>query len=738
MKFSYAWLATYVELPALFPADGGAPAASAAAEALGAELTSVGLSVEGVEILGAGTDAIDVVLDVEVTSNRPDCMNHLGLAREIAVKRGTTLRQPVFSFTESLSPNGPRASVQIDDPEGCPRFVARVIRGVKIGPSPEWLVRRLEAIGSRSINNVVDATNFCLWECGQPMHAYDLATVPGGEIHVRRARAGEKVVTLDGKERELDPEVLVIADRTRAIGLAGIMGGLDTEVTKRTTDVLLECAHFDRRRIRIGAKRLGMHTDASHRFERGADFEICAEAARRCAALIAELAGGTVEGPAVDQIGDRPEPVSWRLSGPELERFGGTTIADAEIERILSGLGFSPGKAGERLWEGTVPAWREVDFEPRRDRLPAREAWRQDLFEEVWRQTGFDAIPATLPALGGVDRGENPEHDRRDRLRDRLVGCGYAEAIHYAFGERRADSDLPRLVGTGEPIALANPLSELYAVMRRSLVPNLVAAAEFNANRGARGVRLFESGHLFPGAAAPEIEALALVTGGTGGDGGPWDRRVESDLLAVKGEIEALFAELGVAPEAAPADLPGVAPGTGALWSLDGEAIGWFGRLRKFDAAFPLFAAELLLSRLPLVRARIRVEPPSRFPGIDADFTLTHALDLPWRELVAAIREARVEDLARFTLKDRYQGAGIPDGAVATTIAFHYNAPERSLTQDEVNGRHQTLAADLERRFGVARGGATAGASGALGAIAASGAAGEKRPAGRADGEEKR
>ena len=345
-----------------------------------------------------------------------------------------------------------------------------------------------------------------------------------------------------------------------------------------------------------------------------------------------------------------------------------------------------------------MPSWREVDFEPRGDRLPAREAWRQDLFEEIWRQAGLDAIPATLPALGGVDSGENPEHDRRDRLRDRLAGFGYAEAIHYAFGERRADSAFPRLVGEGEPIALANPLSELYAVMRRSLVPNLVAAAEFNANRGARAVRLFESGHLFPGGDAGEIEALAMVTGGN--DGGPWDRRAESDLLGLKGEIEALLADLGVEAEVAPAELPGVTPGTGATLSLGGENVGWFGRLRAFDGAFPLFAAELVLDRLPLHSDRIRVEPPSRFPGIDADFTLTHVLDLAWRELAAAIRDARVEDLAGFDLKDRYQGKGIPAGAVATTIAFHYNAPERSLTQEEVNQRHQALAGDLERRFG--------------------------------------
>ena len=697
MKFSYSWLADYVDLPPLFSVEGGTGGASAGVEVLARELTSVGLNVEGIEL----TDS-DAVLDVEVTSNRPDCMSHFGLAREIAVKRSVALRKPVFPFTESLSSPSPKILVQLEDPNGCTRFVARVIRSVKVGPSPEWLVRRLEAIGLRSINNIVDATNFCLWETGQPLHAYDLATIPGGELRVRRARGGEKLTTLDGKERELDAEVLVIADRARAIGLAGIMGGRDTEVTARTTAVLLESAHFDRRRTRIGAKRLVLHTDASHRFERGADCGICDEASRRCAALIAELSGGTVEAGAVDAHGVMPVPVRWRLSGTELERFAGVAVADGEIERILDGLGFAPRPVADRVWEGTVPAWREVDFEPRRDRAPAREAWRQDLFEEVLRQVGLDEIPSTLPVLGGIDAGENPEHERRDRLRDQLCGFGYAEAIHYAFGGRRADSAFPRLIGTGDPIALANPLSELFAVLRRSLIPNLVAAAEFNANRGARGVRLFESGHLFPGGEADEVEALALVVGGSAG--GPWDRRPEIDLLVLKGEVEALLAELGVTAEAAAAELPGIAAGSAALLHHAGETIGYLGRIGASEAPFPLFVAELLLDRLPVCPGERRVQPPSRFPGIDADLTLTHALALPWQDLAAAIRAARVEDLAYFSLKDRYQGAGIPAGAVATTIAFHYNAPERSLTQDEVNSRHQALAIDLERRFGVDRG----------------------------------
>lgn len=692
MKFSYSWLGESVDLPAL--------AANREADllALANDLTSVGLAVEGRELLADG----EAVLEIEVTGNRPDCMNHFGIAREIAVKRNLPLRMPVFPLTESFPASRiPPISVEVEDPEGCPRFTARVVRGVKIGPSPDWLVRRLEAIGSRSINNVVDATNYVLWETGQPLHAYDLATIPNGGLRVRRARAGETLVTLDGKERKLDPEILVIADATRAVGLAGIMGGLDTEVTPATNDLLLEAAHFDRRRTRIGAKRLGMHTDASHRFERGADLEACDAASRRCAALIVEIAGGTIESGALDVRGPRPEPVRYRLSGSDVERFGGVAIADDEIERILAGLGFEPEKTAARVWCGAVPSWRAVDFEPRRDRLPERVAWPQDMYEEILRQHGFDQVPGTLPSIAGVDAGENPPHDRRERLRDILCGFGYAESIHYAFGRRAHDTELPRLAGDGEPIALANPLSEHHAVMRRSLVPNLVGAAEFNAHRGAAEIRLFESGSIFPGADAPEVEALALVSGGAAS--GAWDRRPGADLLALKGDVEALLAELGVEAVARPAELPGVASGTGAELAAGDAIVGWLGRVVAADTPFALFAAELRLDRLPLGRERILVEPPSRYPGIEVDLTLTHDLAVPWADIANAVRELRVADLRTFALKDRYLGAGVPAGAVATTISFRYVAADRSLTQDEVNSRHAALREALAGRFGVDR-----------------------------------
>src|SRR6202035_1256426 len=290
MLFSRRWLAEYVELPA-------------DADELARRLTFAGFAVEQVKAVDD-----DFLLDVDVTTNRPDCMNHFGLARELAVLLDRPLKPPAVALREAAERTADAAKVVLQDFAGCPRYLARVIRGVRVGESPAWLQARLESIGQRAINNVVDVANFCLWELGQPMHAFDLAKLAGATVVVRRARVGESLVTLDGQARELSPEMLVIADAERPVALAGVLGGLDSEVTESTTDILLESAHFDRQAVRLTARRLGIHTDASHRFERGADIEACAFAAERAAALIAELAGGTVLAGAVDERGAVPPP----------------------------------------------------------------------------------------------------------------------------------------------------------------------------------------------------------------------------------------------------------------------------------------------------------------------------------------------------------------------------------------------------------------------------------------------
>ena len=677
MELSRDWLSDYVDLPAT-------------AE-LAERLTAVGLAVEGVAERHG-----DTLLDVDVTTNRPDCMCHLGVAREIAVATGTALRPPAIEPAEAAEAAADVIAITIEDAEGCPRYAARVVRGLRVGESPEWLRRRLEAIGLRPINNVVDVTNYVLWETGQPLHAFDLEKLAGARIVVRRAAAGERLVTLDGEERELDPEVLVIADAERPVALAGIMGGLESEVTGTTRTVLLESAHFDPRRVRRGAARLGMHTDASHRFERGTDPSAPPGAAARAAALLAEVAGGEVLSGVVDvTTAELPGALSGRLEQRRLEAFAGLAVEAEEVERILEGLGFGVSPEGDGAWRVAVPSWRHYDF---RDRRPDGDVWEADLFEEVMRHVGFDRIPAALPPVEGPDAGESSAHELRQRLRETLAGFGLAEAVTFAFHSREEDGLAPETWSRGEPVELANPLSELYGVMRRSLVPGLLGAARFNLNRGARAVRLFEIGHLFPASDALEVETVAVVAGGTLGT--PWEGERILDLFDVKGWMETLAGSRSVAVGARRAELRGVVPGTGAELLVAGTVVGWLGRLDAPDEREALYAAEIETAVLAGAERFHDVAAPSRFPAVEVDLTLTHPLSLPWSELAAAVEELRPATLVDFWLQDRYRGEGVPDGAVNTTIGFRYNAPDRSLSQDEVNELHSTLSAELARRFG--------------------------------------
>jgi phenylalanyl-tRNA synthetase beta chain len=688
MEFSLSWLADYVDLPA-------------DPQELAKRLTAAGLAVEGVS--SSSVDAGDTLLDVDVTTNRPDCMNHLGLAREIAVLYGRPLRRPAAEPVESAERTAGAARLEVEDPEGCPRLAARVVRGVRIGPSPEWLHRRLEAIGLRSINNVVDVTNFILWELGQPLHAYDLDKLAGKTIVARRARAGERLTTLDGVERTLDPEMLVIADAERAVGVAGVMGGADSEVTDATRDLLIESAHFDPQRVRAAARRLNLHTDACHRFERGSDPGICAEAAARAATLIVEVAGGTVLAGALDV---QAEGRSWhrrgRLDLARLDAFAGAEIPSADAERWLAGLGFGVDRAGGGTWGITVPTWRYFDFQPRPE--PPHDVYPQDLYEEVLRIYGFDRIPAALPSLAGADAPKAPNQLRRERARRQLAASGYVETIHFAFLDPARDAAFPSLRPAAVPLRLANPLSEQYSVLRRSLVPNLVETARFNQRRGLAAVRMFEIANVFYGRAAGELpdepEHVALVCGGRVGS--PWQREMELDLFDLKGTVEALAADLGVRLEVRAAELPGLLAGNAAELLQGGEVVGYFGRVAE-EEGYPLFVAELATAALVApadADASRAIAIPSRYPGISADFTLTHALTVPWAEIDGAIRQLAPPDLVSWELKERYRGAGVPAGAVNTTLSFNYNARERSLTQEEVNAHQAALVRELASRFG--------------------------------------
>ncbi len=686
MQLSKNWLNDYLSKPL-------------DAEELATRLTHSGHAVDGVEAKGD-----DFLLEIDITTNRPDCMNHLGMAREASQLFACDLMLPDSRFNSVAAKAEEAASLRVEDHDLCPSYTALVIRGVRIGPSPDWLVARLESIGSRSINNIVDITNFVLWETGQPLHAFDLDRIDGQQVIVRPAKVGEKLTTLDGEERLLDPSILVIADAKGPIALAGIMGGLDSEVTESTANILLESAHFDPTTVRKGAKKLGMHTDASHRFERGADPKACLWAAQRAARLIVEVAGGEVLSSHLDATRLRADwPPEVTIDVAALERFGGAEIGRRRCIDILTGLGFDveaedveaedAGK-GSRL-QVTVPSWRYYDFE---------QAHAQDVYEEVLRIFGFDNIPSTLPALGVPDGNPLPGHRLRRRVQDTLAASGFNEVINFAFLDRQTDAQYPSFYGQRQPMELANPLSDRYAVMRRSLLPNLVESARYNQRRGAECLQLFEIGHIFAADSEQgrvEMDALAVVLGGHLGS--PWERQVELDFFDLKGTIEAVAEAVDFPLTWRPAEIPQLVVGASAhiLSAADPSLkVGIIGQLKSPDLPYDLYVAELALERLLVDQPDLTTTPPSKHPGISVDSTLTHALSVPWADIEKTIVGAQVEHLQQVVLKDRYRGQGVPPGSVNTTITFHYGAEDRTLTQEEINDIHFPLAEQLEQRFG--------------------------------------
>lgn len=685
MLFSTEWLSQYVDLPDDVNelADG---------------LTAAGLAVEGIE-----PQAGHHLLDVDVTTNRPDCMNHLGLAREIAVITQADLKLPEYRLSEVDRTASTAIEIEVEDMRACPRYVGRVVLGVQVGPSPDWLRRRLEVLGLRSINNIVDITNYVLWESGQPLHAFDLKKISGDRIVVRQARDGESLVTLDGENRKLATCHLVIADAERPVALAGIMGGAATEVSASTIDVLIESAHFNPKAVRLGRSGLELSTDASHRFERGADPLACRVAADRAVGLISEIAGGRLLSGAVDVNDSKLE---WSLHGTldpdRLAAFSGVELEWERTRERLEGLGFELSSRTDRLFEVVVPSWRYYDFKPTAAGEPGTvrdPVFEADLFEEVLRLEGYDNIPSALPAIGDPDVGTGHGHAKRGKIRHLVASCGYAEAINFSFHDETADAAIRTLDRDGEPHKIANPLSENYTVMRRSLLPGLAKVAAFNQDRGAQAVRLFEIGHVFPSGGAEEFDVVALVAGGILGNS--WTRSYELDLFDIKGVLELLAREHAESFFFNPVELPGFVDGTAAevlAESSEGDVVGYIGRL-DHDLKFPVFAAEIKRSAFRGDSSAMGVNSPSRHPGISADVTLTHALTIDWASLSDAIETFSGSNLESFGLKGRYVGKGVPSGAVNTTIFLNYRAQDRSLTQEEVNQQVEALATKLRSSF---------------------------------------
>jgi phenylalanyl-tRNA synthetase beta chain len=672
MKFDSSWLIDLLD---------GEPDA----DLLSDQLTDCGFLVELREP-GEGAE----IWDVEVTTNRPDAMNHRGLAREAAVTSGLGLRPLSIELTEGGEKTSDLATIEIADPSLCTRFAARVVRGVHQVPSPDWLQRRLVNCGVRPINAVVDVTNYVLLELGQPLHAYDLDRVHDRTLVARRAVRGEKLKTLDGEDRILDETMAVIADGEGVVGLAGIMGGASSEISDGTVDVLLEAAHFDALSVRRTARRLGMHTEASHRFERGADPSMPPVAVDLAAAMMADLAGGVV---CQGRIDVRPVPHEGRrmeLSVKGLSAFAGLEIAPERVVEIFAGLDFEPVRSGD-IVTVTVPSFR-VDIE----RMP-------DLYEEIIRHIGYGAVPSALPVLPTTPGRRNPNWELVDRARSAAVSVGLAEVMNWSFIDAEADELVAEQpLCPGEAVVLDNPLATTQAVMRRSLLPGLLSAARLNLNQGESTLGFFEQGRVFSTSdgAPRESERLGIVVLG------------DSSLDAVeqfrrfKGVVEQVCRKAGLA---AVGWVPGAGPwleeGAGALLrATGGEAIGIAGMLAssmasRWDLGAGVAVAEIVLDA--------SVEPPlprfealPRYPAVVMDMTVEHDEDVSYAVLEESVRGLagdRVESVSyvtRFLLRDG-------SCRVRTTQRLVYRDPERSLTQDEVNAEHMKLREGLAERLGV-------------------------------------
>jgi phenylalanyl-tRNA synthetase beta chain len=538
----------------------------------------------------------------------------------------------------------------------------------------------------RPINAVVDITNYVLLEIGQPLHAYDLAKVRGSRLVARRAAEGEELETLDGELRKLDPSMAVIADDEGVVGLAGIMGGANTEIGEETVDVLLEAAHFDALTTRRAARRLGMHTEASHRFERGADPGMQGTAVDLAAAMMAELAGGSV---CRGRIDVHPEPMPARtmtFSIAAMSAFAGLEIPVDRVTEILRGLEFEPVVDGDAVTV-TVPSFR-VDIE----RIP-------DLYEEIVRHVGFAAIPSALPRLETIPGRRNPNWELVDRAREAAVSVGLIEVMNWSFIDPDTDDlvdDLP--FESGISVKLGNPLAQTQGVMRRSLLPGMLAAASSNINQGERTLGFFEQGRAFDlGDDGPrEHERLAVVL--AGGNAATADR-----FLRLKGVVQHLARRTGLPPlEWRPGGEPWLESASGAVLEAGGRVVGLAGMLAREYARRWDLEAEMAVAEIDLELAEAPPLPTfealPRFPSVIVDTTVEHAADLSFAALVEAVRELSDEWVENISHEARF----LPGGdVIRTTLRCVYRHPDRSLTQDEVNTAHEKLREGLAARLGV-------------------------------------
>jgi phenylalanyl-tRNA synthetase beta chain len=694
MNISFNWLKELIDID--LPVDEAA-----------VRLTDVGLAVESVHPYND-----DFILDVDLTSNRPDCLSHVGVARELGVITGKPLKLQDPDGVVPVPVALAGSVVQIEAPDICHRFTARIIKNVKVGPSPKWLVDRLESIGERSINSVADITNYVMHELGQPMHSFDLDKLAENRIVVRRAREGERLMTLKEVEAELDGSVLAICDAEKPVAVGGVVGGLDTSITEKTTNVLLEVAYFRRDSIRATSRRLGLNTEASYRFERGVDIDNIIRASNRATELICELSQGEA-GDFIDvyPTPHKPNQVESADLAAVTKRLTGVDVSTGECIRILTALGI------QRLPESAIrdpqsaifisPSWR-YDI-----------AIEEDLVEEVARHAGYDKIADELPPA--FHAGEYQPHEQREKLlRQTLADIGYDEALSYSFIDTRHDGVFELVPGLIDDkadqtfVELQDSVIEGAVRMRATILPGLLDAVRLNLNYQRRDIKLFEIGTAFAAAAGEsdtlpnEQKLFALaVTGGEILDGREMPTR-ELDLYDAKGAVEAALEAIGIAnADCSAAEVKHLRPGQSASISIGGTKVGTLGRLSDDIAATYkfrqlVFVAELNLQKaLEMPVSAVSYRPLPKFPAVVRDVSFAAKKVVTFSQIRDSVVEQGFELCRAVGFVDLYEGKGLADDERSITIRLEYRSNERTLLEEEVEAIHQQIVANVSQKLGV-------------------------------------
>src|ERR1700694_1746920 len=695
MKVVYNWLKDFVDV-------------AATPQELALRLALSGTNIGGVE-----NGAHGAVIEAEVSSNRPDCLGHYGIAREVAAIYKLSLKHVSPKPAETAAKAGDAVKVEIQTPDLCGRFTARVIRNVKIQPSPKWLKDRLEASGVASISNVVDISNYVMLELGHPLHTFDYDQVRDHKIVVRRAKPGEKIRTLDGIERQLDSNICMISDGdgSRAVGIGGIMGGAETEISFSTKNVLIECAWFEPVAIRRAARFLKLHTEASTRFGRGADPEMAELASRRAAELILQLAGGELLSGVVDIYPGKRAAKKIRLTRSEILRVMGADVPDKEVESSLSALGFAPvridqtrGAEGSLLaaWECTQPSWRaEVEREI-------------DLIEEIARIYGLDKFPPRLPAARqGAAR--LPHYEAETRLRERLIGLGYREILTIPHVAEERDA-LFRPEGV-TPARLSNPLSEEANVLRSTGTVSMAAALEWNLNHGQRHARLFEIGRHYRLNGSASVETRVLMIGATGEarEKGLYDAARDFSFADLKGDLDAIGALAAGFTWSDGGSNWLHAARCGSISAIAGDPIsktplGVAGQLarrvaERLKLRQDVFLAELdidaFYDAVKIAKNLRRYEPLPRFPSVERDFSLLLADGTKFSDVTKTIQSLAIGEIHSIEATDLFRGKNVPAGKYSLLVRVTFQSREATLTDAQIGDFSGRIVAGLEKQLGA-------------------------------------